>query len=169
MQGVVKSAAGTAIKIARGAVVSRAKQAVREGKHPLNTGAERYAGHRVKSAIPLYGPLAMAGPIGSLAEGYAAAPAAAGPFMESPFPTYCRCSTYKPRTIQRDDQHRVYKCEECAPKAMGLGEYVTALEGRHHGFHPRKNTRKRGSSAKLNSRSRSHSRKSKTKSTKDLK
>ncbi len=171
-------AAKTAGKAFSNAVLARieadAKRAIHAGKKPLEGAAERYAGYRAKSALPSsYGPFARAGPIHSVTHGYVA-PAAAGPFAESLFPTHCRCSTYKPRKILRDDTHRVYKCEGCAPKTMGLGEYVRTIE--HHGFQPRKNTRRRGAtnttpnvqksksgSNHSNNHTRNHTRKSKSK------
>jgi hypothetical protein len=139
-------AAKTAGRVATNAVLTRAqaaaKRAIDAGKNPLEGAAERYAGYRAKSALPsLHGPFARAGPIHSITHGYVA-PAAAGPFAESLFPTHCRCSTYHPRKISKDHTHRVYKCVGCAPKTMGLGDYVRTIE--HHGFQPRKNTRKRG-------------------------
>ena len=139
------TAGRTAIRVVHNAVLTRAqaaaKRAIDAGKHPLEGAAERYAAHKVKSAIPLHGPFARAGPIRSVTHGYVA-PAAAGPFADSLFPTHCRCSTYHPRKISKDHTHRVYKCDGCAPKTMGLGDYVRTIE--HHGFQPRKNTRKRG-------------------------
>jgi hypothetical protein len=128
MQAILRTAVGTAGKIVRSTIAARAKEGLREGRNPLRGAAERHAAHRVKSAIPLYGPLAAAGSANSFAHGYAAGfPAAA--FPESLFPTHCKCSTFRPRQITGDAKHRVYKCDACAPKAMGLGDYVTMLEG----------------------------------------
>ena len=172
MQSVFKTAGRTAAKIVRGAVTARLKKGVREGKYPLRTAAEKHAAHKVKSAIPLYGTLAIAGPLDPFAEGYGAA-AAAGPFMESPFPTYCRCSTFRPRHILGDEGHRVFRCEECAPKRMGMGEYVRSIEARAHvpRVYPRRTTQKKGASApspKSNSKSASRKSKAKSKNTAQL-